>query len=144
MNHPWHNDVNLPQRLIFVSAFICSKYFYYYVNKNIIHEKVNNINIKINKFLVNNFLCYAFLECLIGKCVCNAYASSTSLFSRSDIVRLDRSTYSEDLGIYFFNGVIVWSQLQTLPFFIPPTFSHVVWIEIFNTCMIFTNLQTCV
>ena len=70
------------------------------MNKNIIHEKVNNINIKINKFLVNNFLCYAFLERLIRKCVCNAYASSTSLLSRSDIVRLDKSTYSEDLGTF--------------------------------------------
>ena len=100
MNHSWCNDANLPQRSIFVSAVICSKYFYYYVNKNIIHEKVNNINIKINKFLVNNFLCYAFLERLIRKCVCNAYASSTLLFSRSDIVRLDRSTYSEDLGTF--------------------------------------------
>ena len=70
------------------------------MNKNIIHEKVNNINIKINKFLVNNFLCYAFLERLIRKCVCNSYASSTSLFSRSDIVRLVMSTYSEDLGAF--------------------------------------------
>ena len=61
-------------------------------------EKVNNINIKTNKFLINNFLCYTFLECLIGKCVCNAYASSTSLFSRSDIVRLNRLTSSEDFG----------------------------------------------
>ena len=54
----------------------------------------------MNKFLVNNFLCYAFLERLKIKCVCNAYASPTSLFSRSDIVRLDRSTYSEDLGTF--------------------------------------------
>ena len=100
MNHPLCNDANLPQRSIFVSAVICSKYFYYYVNKNIIHEKVNNINIKINKFLVNNFLSYTFLERLIRKCVCNAYALSTSLFSRTDIVRLDRSTYSEDLGTF--------------------------------------------
>ena len=70
------------------------------MNKNIIHEKVNNINIEINKFLVNIFLSYTFLERLISKCVCNAYALSTSLFSRTDIVRLDRSTYSEDLGAF--------------------------------------------
>ena len=70
------------------------------MNKNIIHEKVNNINIKINKFLVNNFLCYAFLERLVRKCVCNVYALPITLFSRSDIVRLDRSTYSEDLGTF--------------------------------------------
>ena len=54
----------------------------------------------MNKFLVNNFLWYAFLEHLIRKYVCNAYALSTLLFSRSDIVRLDRLTYSEDLGTF--------------------------------------------